>query len=178
MRVQLKWHLEAGSDIDMESDVFVKYLPELVEQGRVDEALIDAAVKRVLRLKFELGLFDDPYQYIDAEREKALILAPEHREAARDMARKSVVLLKNENQLLPLDKDIKSLAIIGPLGDNQFHMNGFWRGKGQAADVVTLLEGVKAKVSNNSVVRYAEGSGLETIGSRKVSCGCSTGKTI
>ena len=82
--------LEAGTDIDMESDVFVKYLPELVEQGRVDEALVDAAVKRVLRLKFELGLFDDPYQYIDPEREKALILAPEHREAARDMARKSV----------------------------------------------------------------------------------------
>lgn len=160
--------LEAGSDIDMESDVFVKYLPELVEQGRVDEALVDAAVKRVLRLKFELGLFDDPYQYVNPEREKALILAPEHREAARDMARKSVVLLKNENQLLPLDKDIKNLAIIGPLGDNQFHMNGFWRGKGQAEDVVTLLEGVKAKVSNNTVVRFAEGSGLETMDQEKL----------
>ena len=160
--------LEAGTDIDMESDVFVKYLPELVEQGRVDEALVDAAVKRVLRLKFELGLFDDPYQYINPEREKALILAPEHREAARDMARKSVVLLKNENQLLPLDKNIKNLAIIGPLGDNQFHMNGFWRGKGQAADVVTLLEGVKAKVSKSTIVRFAEGSGLETTDQEKL----------
>jgi beta-glucosidase len=160
--------IEAGTDIDMESDVFVKYLPVLVEQGRVDEALVDAAVKRVLRLKFELGLFDDPYQYINPEREKALILAPEHREAARDMARKSVVLLKNENQLLPLDKNIKNLAIIGPLGNNQFHMNGFWRGKGQAEDVVTLLDGVKAKVSNNTTVRFAEGSGLETTDHEKL----------
>jgi beta-glucosidase len=160
--------IEAGTDIDMESDVFVKYLPVLVEQGRVDEALVDAAVKRVLRLKFELGLFDDPYQYINPEREKALILAPEHREAARDMARKSVVLLKNENQLLPLDKNIKNLAIIGPLGNNQFHMNGFWRGKGQTEDVVTLLDGVKAKVSNNTTVRFAEGSGLETTDHEKL----------
>ena len=90
-------------------------------------------------------------------------MAPEHREAARDMARKSVVLLKNDNQLLPLDKNIKNLAIIGPLGDNQFHMNGFWRGKGLAKDVVTLLQGVKAKVSSKTKVRYAEGSGLESV---------------
>jgi beta-glucosidase len=153
--------LEAGSDIDMESDVFVNFLPQLVRDGRVDEAKIDEAVRRVLRMKHELGLFEDPYRYIDAEREQKLILATEHREAARDMARKSIVLLKNDNQLLPLDKNIKDIAIIGPLGDNQFHMNGFWRGKGQAEDVVTLLDGIKAKVSENTKVRFAEGSGLE-----------------
>ena len=154
--------LEAGSDIDMESDVFVNFLPQLVRDGRVDEAKVDEAVRRVLRMKHELGLFEDPYRYIDTEREQKLILAAEHREAARDMARKSVVLLKNDNQLLPLDKNIKNIAVIGPLGDNQFHMNGFWRGKGQAEDVVTLLDGIKAKVSENTKVRFAEGSGLES----------------
>ena len=160
--------LEAGSDIDMESDVFVNFLPQLVRDGRVDEAKIDEAVRRVLQMKFELGLFDNPYRYIDSEREKALILAPEHREAARDMARKSVVLLKNDDQLLPLDKNIKDIAVIGPLADNQFHMNGFWRGKGEAEDVVTLLDGIKAKVSSNSRVRYAEGSGLESVDKKQL----------
>ena len=160
--------LEAGSDIDMESDVFVNFLPQLVRDGRVDEAKIDEAVRRILQMKFELGLFDDPYRYIDSEREKALILAPEHREAARDMARKSVVLLKNDDQLLPLDKNIKDIAVIGPLADNQFHMNGFWRGKGEAEDVVTLLDGIKAKVSSNTRVRYAEGSGLESVDKKQL----------
>jgi len=155
--------LKAGSDIDMESDVFVQFLPQLVRDGRVEEAQLDAAVRRVLRLKYKLGLFDDPYKYIDADREQKLLLAPEHRQAARDMAKKSVVLLKNDDQLLPLDKNIKNIAVIGPLGDNQFHMNGFWRGKGQAEDVVTLLEGIKAKVSKNTNVRYAEGSALEAV---------------
>ena len=160
--------LEAGSDIDMESDVFVNFLPQLVRDGRVDEAQVDEAVRRVLRMKHELGLFEDPYRYIDAEREQKLILAAEHREAARDMARQSIVLLKNDNQLLPLDKNIKDIAVIGPLGDNQFHMNGFWRGKGQAEDVVTLLDGIKAKVSDNTRVRFAEGSGLESIDKKQL----------
>jgi beta-glucosidase len=160
--------LEAGSDIDMESDVFVNFLPQLVRDGRVDEAQVDEAVRRVLRMKHELGLFEDPYRYIDAEREQKLILAAEHREAARDMARKSIVLLKNDNQLLPLDKNIKDIAVIGPLGDNQFHMNGFWRGKGQAKDVVTLLDGIKAAVSENTRVRFAEGSGLGSIDKKQL----------
>ena len=160
--------LEAGSDIDMESDVFVNFLPQLVRDGRVDEAQVDEAVRRVLRLKYDLGLFDNPYKYTDAEREKNLILAPEHRAAARDMASKSIILLKNDNQLLPLDKTIKNIAVIGPLGDNQFHMNGFWRGKGQAEDVVTLLDGVKSAVSETTNVRYAEGSGLESVDQSKL----------
>jgi len=155
--------LEAGSDIDMESDVFIQFLPQLVRDGRISETQLNAAVTRVLRLKHDLGLFEDPYKYIDAQREQQLLLAPEHREAARDMARKSVVLLKNDNQLLPLSKDMKNIAVIGPLGNNQYHMNGFWRGKGQAEDVVTLLEGIKTKVSQGTNVRYAQGSGLENI---------------
>jgi len=160
--------LEAGSDVDMESDVFVQYLPKLVREGRVDKALLDAAVRRVLRMKFELGLFDDPYKYIDAEREKRLILAPEHRQAARDMARKSIVLLKNDGKLLPISKEIKNLAVIGPLANDQYHMNGFWRGKGQAQDVVTLLDGIKAKVSEQTKVRFTEGSDLEQRNHKKL----------
>ena len=160
--------LKAGSDIDMESDVMVQYLPKLVREGRVDEALVDAAVKRVLRLKFELGLFDDPYRYIDAEREKALILAPEHRSASRDMARKSVVLLKNDQKLLPINPDIKNLAVIGPLADDQYHMNGFWRGKGEAEDVVTLLQGIKSRAPEHMRVRYAQGSDLESLDKKQL----------
>ena len=160
--------LEAGSDIDMESDAMVKYLPQLVRTGRVDEALVDEAVRRVLRLKFELGLFDDPYRYIDAEREKQLILAPEHRQAARDMARKSIVLLKNDQRHLPIGKDIKNIAVIGPLADDQYHMNGFWRGKGQAEDVVTLLQGIKSRAPDHMRVRYAQGSNLETVDKKQL----------
>ena len=160
--------LEAGSDIDMESDAMVKYLPQLVRTGRVDEALVDEAVRRVLRLKFELGLFDDPYRYIDAEREKQLILAPEHRQAARDMARKSIVLLKNDQRHLPIGKDIKNIAVIGPLADDQYHMNGFWRGKGQAEDVVTLLQGIKSRTPDHMRVRYAQGSNLETVDKKQL----------
>lgn len=160
--------LEAGSDIDMESDAMVKYLPQLVRTGRVDEALVDEAVRRVLRLKFELGLFDDPYRYIDAEREKQLILAPEHRQAARDMARKSIVLLKNDQQHLPIGTDIKNIAVIGPLADDQYHMNGFWRGKGQAEDVVTLLQGIKSRAPDQMRVRYAQGSNLETVDKKQL----------
>jgi len=160
--------LEAGSDIDMESDAMVKYLPQLVRTGRVDEALVDEAVRRVLRLKFELGLFDDPYRYIDAEREKQLILAPEHRQAARDMARKSIVLLKNDQQHLPIGTDIKNIAVIGPLADDQYHMNGFWRGKGQAEDVVTLLQGIKSRAPDHMRVRYAQGSNLEAVDKKQL----------
>lgn len=160
--------LEAGSDIDMESDAMVKYLPQLVRTGRVDEALVDEAVRRVLRLKFELGLFDDPYRYIDAEREKQLILAPEHRQAARDMARKSIVLLKNDQRHLPIGKDIKNIAVIGPLADDQYHMNGFWRGKGQAEDVVTLLQGIKSRAPDHMRVHYAQGSNLEAVDKKQL----------
>ncbi|MFT5085598.1 MAG: beta-glucosidase [Lentisphaeria bacterium] len=164
--------LEAGSDIDMESNIFVQHLPKLVRDDKISEDILDQAVRRVLLLKLELGLLDDPYRYLDADREKRMLLAPEHLEAARDMARKSIVLLKNDKQndkqLLPLPKTGQTIAVIGPLADNQEHMNGFWKGDGRTEDAISLLTGIKAKLPASTKVLYAEGSGLEVSDSRKL----------
>jgi len=104
--------VKAGVDMDMQGEVYFKYLKQQVEDGLVDEKLIDAAVRRVLRVKFMLGLFDDPYRYCNEEREKRLIYAPEHLEAALDVAKKSMVLLKNENQGFAIEKGEKLPLLV------------------------------------------------------------------
>lgn len=106
--------IKAGVDMDMQGEVYFKYLKKQVEDGLVDEKLIDQSVRRVLKVKFMLGLFDDPYRYCNPESEKRYVYAPEHLEAALDVAKKSMVLLKNDNQVLPLSKGDK-LAVIGEL---------------------------------------------------------------
>ena len=111
--------ITAGSDMDMESRAYVAHLAALVKAGKVDAKLVDDAVRRVLRVKFALGLFDDPYRYSDAAREKQALADPAHAAAARDVARKSIVLLKNEGGLLPLDKAAKTIAVVGPAGRGQ-----------------------------------------------------------
>ena len=165
--------LTAGSDIDMEADVYSTQLPALVKNGEIDENLLDEAVRRVLTLKADLGLLDDPYRYLDEDREKNLIRHPDHIAAARDIARKSIVLLKNDpikngNKLLPLSPDLKFIAVIGPLADNQEHMNGFWKAQGQSKEVVTLLQGIKNRVSLQTKVRFSEGSNLESSNRKKL----------
>ncbi|MBL7775587.1 MAG: glycoside hydrolase family 3 C-terminal domain-containing protein, partial [Saprospiraceae bacterium] len=135
--------LNAGVDMDMQGGVYQRYLKASVEAGKVSVAQIDDAVRRILQVKFALGLFDDPYKFCNAEREKARILSPEHRAAARDVARKSVVLLKNEKQALPLAKTAR-LAVVGPLADNKSELIGNWSASGSANDCVSLLEGLKA----------------------------------
>ncbi len=152
--------VKAGSDMDMESDAYVNSLKELVEKGEIDEALIDDAARRILRVKFMLGLFDDPYKYCDEAREKELLGNAEHMAAARDVAKKSIVLLKNEKQLLPLKKDIKKLAVIGPMADEKDTPLGNWRSQAQAYSAVSLLEGIKNTVSENTQVLYTEGYNL------------------
>jgi beta-glucosidase len=153
--------MAAGSDMDMESRAYVAHLAGLVKSGKVDVKLVNDAVRRVLRVKYALGLFDDPYRYSDASRERAATLTPEHLAAARDMARKSIVLLKNDG-LLPLDKSVRSIAVIGPLADDKDSPLGNWRGQGAAGSAVSLLEGVKAAVSPATRVLYAEGATLVT----------------
>lgn len=118
---------EAGSDMDMESYLYVNKLAGLVKSGQVDEALIDDAVRRILRVKFELGLFDDPYRYCDQEREAEVIGSEAQEEVALDMARKSIVLLKNEGGLLPLEKTNQTIALIGDLAADQNSPLGSWR---------------------------------------------------
>jgi len=133
--------LNAGVDMDMQGAVYQRFLSQSLKEGKVSQAQIDEGVRRILRLKFELGLFEDPYKYCDAEREKQTLLAPANRAAAREVARKSIVLLKNERQALPLSKSQK-IVLIGPLGDNKSELNGNWNGAGNADDCVSLREGL------------------------------------
>ena len=135
--------MTAGSDIDMESDAYLDHLQSLVEDGSLDEKSIDDAVSRVLRLKFALGLFDDPYLRSSSEREKSIIGAARHHEHAREVARKSLVLLRNENDLLPLQKDQK-IALIGPLAADKDTPLGNWRARAKSNSAISVQEGLSA----------------------------------
>jgi beta-glucosidase len=153
--------ITAGSDMDMEARAYIGHLAALVKSGKVDVKLVDEAVRRVLRVKFALGLFDDPYRYSDAGREKTATLTAANLATARDVARRSIVLLKNDG-VLPIDKSVRSIAVIGPLADDKDAPLGNWRGQGAANSAVSLLEGVKAAVSPGTKVLYAEGAKLIT----------------
>ncbi len=148
--------IKAGSDMDMCSKSYLDFLPGLVKSGVVDEKLVDDAVRRILRIKFKLGLFDDPYRYCSPEREKEMLFAPAHVDHARDIARKSIVLLKNEDKLLPLSKKTHTIAVIGPLGDSQADLLSNWSAKGRPEEAVSLLTGIGKKVPDAKVI-YAKG---------------------
>lgn len=150
----------AGSDMDMEGRAYIQHLQSLVEAGVVDEKLIDEAVRRILRVKFKLGLFDDPYRYSDPEREQKVLLHPDHLKVARDVARKSIVLLKNEKNLLPLSKNLKRIAVIGPLAADKDSPLGNWRGSAVPNSAVSLLEGIREAVGPDTEVVYQEGVAL------------------
>ncbi|PWT91767.1 MAG: glycosyl hydrolase, partial [Blastocatellia bacterium] len=133
--------LSAGVDMEMVSRHFNQSGPDLLKQGRITEQEINEAVRRILRIKFRLGLFDKPY--VDESLEAKRILSAEHVAAAREIAARTFVLLKNENNLLPLNKNVSSIALIGPLGDSQNDVIGSWSGDGKGADAVSLLQGLK-----------------------------------
>ena len=152
--------IHAGSDMDMESYAYQAHLKQLVEEGKVDISLINDAARRILKLKFELGLFDDPYKYCDENREKELVYSMENQEFSREIAKKSIVLLKNENSLLPLSKNIKTIAVIGPLANDKDTPLGNWRAQGQHDSAVSLLEGIKNQISDETTVLYAKGCDL------------------
>ena len=151
----------AGSDMDMESYAYVAHLKALVEAGKVDIKLIDDAVKRILRVKFKLGLFDDPYRYCDAAREKALIYNPTHTAAALDVAKRSIVLLKNTyiqgsgRSLLPIDKNQQQIAVIGALANDKNSPLGGWRIGSDDNTAISVMEGLKKYTSN---LKYAKGA--------------------
>ena len=151
--------ITAGSDMDMESRSYTANLSKLVKEGKVSEALIDDAVKRILRKKFELGLFDDPFRFCNAQREKDAINNQQHRTLARDVAQKSIVLLKNQNDLLPLSKSYKTIAVIGPLAKSKDDMLGFWNVPWtDNSDVVSLYEGMEKKLGSGTKLLYAKGA--------------------
>ncbi|MBP0902892.1 beta-glucosidase BglX [Mariniflexile gromovii] len=148
----------AGSDMDMESYAYVDELANLVKEGRVQEALIDDAVKRILRVKFELGLFDDPYKYCNKETEKQVIGSQEIQDAVLDMAKKSIVLLKNENKLLPLKKEGQKIALIGALAADKTSPLGSWRLATKDSTAISVLEGMQDYTGN--ILTYAKGADL------------------
>jgi len=148
----------AGSDMDMEGQSYLPNLAKLVADKKVPVALIDDAVRRILRKKFELGLFDDPYRFSNEEREKQQLANPEHRVVAREMAEKSIVLLKNEKNLLPLSKSVKRIALIGPLAKSEEDMLGFWNvAWPDNSDVVSQYEGLQNKLGGGAQILYAKG---------------------
>ncbi len=154
--------LRAGVDIDMVSRIYVKDLPAAVKAGKLPVATVDESVRRVLRAKYRMGLFEDPYRYCNVEREKARTLTADSRAAAREMARKSLVLLDNTGNVLPLDKQkVKTLAVIGPLADLRRAMLGNWAGAGRDEDAITPLAGIRAAVGSGTKVLYVEGTSLE-----------------
>ena len=151
----------AGSDMDMESHLYVVELVKLVKEGKVKEALVDDAVRRILRVKFELGLFDDPYKYCDEKREKATLGSKANNEAVLNMAKKSIVLLKNEKGLLPLKKSGQKIALIGALANDKNSPLGSWRIASDDNTAVSVLEGMQQYKGN--VLTFEKGADL-TVG--------------
>ncbi len=153
--------LNAGVDMDMQGAVYHDYLLELIREGKVSEADVDEAVRRILTMKFELGLFDDPYRYSDPQREEDLVMTEEKLAFAQDFSRKAIVLLKNEADVLPLTDDVESIALIGPLADNQSELIGSWSAAGDYTKSVTLRQGIENRQGNRTRIHYAQGANID-----------------
>lgn len=156
--------ITAGSDMDMESNAYRNNLAELVKENKISIDVIDDAVRRILYKKFELGLFDDPFKFSNPERQKAALTNLEHTKAAREVASKSIVLLKNDKNILPLSKDTKTIAFIGPMVKPKRINHGFWAINLKDVDstyIVSQWEGLQRKVGKNTKLLYAKGCSVE-----------------
>jgi beta-glucosidase len=149
--------ITAGSDMDMESKAYHDELAAIVKKNPAMIKLVDDAVRRVLYKKFELGLFDDPYKFSNEAREQQVMHDPANLTAEREVAKKSIVLLKNQNELLPLQTDVKKIAIIGPLGKSKRDLLGGWTVSTDTVPVVSLFDGVKNAIGANAKLTYAKG---------------------
>jgi beta-glucosidase len=148
--------INAGSDMDMESSAYVEHLVQLVREGKVKESTLDEAVKRILRTKFVLGLFDNPYKYCNEEYEKTTVGKPEFHQQVLEMAKKSMVLLKNKDEILPLKKSGQKIALIGALAADKTSPLGSWRLAADDNTAVSVLEGLQAYKDNQ--LTYAKGA--------------------
>ncbi len=151
--------LKAGVDMDMVADGFLGTLKESLDEGKVTQQEIDQACRRILEAKYKLGLFDDPYRYCDVNRSKSEVFTPENRQAAREIAAQTFVLLKNDKQILPLQNK-KTIALVGPLADNRENMPGTWSVAGDFAKSVSLLDGLKNTVGTEANIIYAKGTNV------------------
>ena len=149
--------LNAGVDMDMQGGIYAGQLKRLLQQKKITQQQIDTAVYRVLAAKYDLGLFQDPFRYCDTTRARQEIMSPANLQAAREIAQRSIVLLKNETQLLPLKKQ-GTIALIGPLANSQRDMIGNWSAAGDASKAVTLMQGINNKVGSSVKVVYAPGA--------------------
>ena len=149
--------LKAGLDMDMVSEGYLNTLKKSLQAGKITQAQIDNACRKVLEAKYKLGLFDDPYSYCEPERFEKEIMTPENRQAAREFAAHSFVLLKNKDEVLPL-KNSRTVALVGPLADSKFNMLGTWSVSGDHSKSVTVLEGMKNAGGAN--ILYAKGANL------------------
>ena len=149
--------LNAGLDMDMTDGLYNVHIAKAVGEGKVSMQTIDASVRRILRAKYRLGLFDDPYRFLDAKRERREVRNEGMMKLTREAACKSMVLLQNDRQLLPLGRQHKKIALVGPLADDRNEPMGSWKAHGEAADVVTVLQGLRGKLGNEGDIRYARG---------------------
>lgn len=155
--------VQGGSDMDMESRVYMAELPKLVKEGKVNPKLIDDAAGRILTKKFEMGLFDDPYRFSNEKRQKEQTDNQENRKFGRAFGSKSIVLLKNQGNILPLSKTVKTVALIGPFGKETVANHGFWSiaFKDDNQRIVSQFEGIKNQLDKNSTLLYAKGCNVD-----------------
>jgi len=155
--------INAGCDIDMESNCYNRYLADLVKAKAVSEETLDNAVRNVLRLKYKLGLFDDPFKFSNAEREKKELANPDHKKSAKEIAEKSIVLLKNDHETLPLSAKQKNIALIGPLVKSKADMKGPWAIQWDTDDdLISFYEGMEARIPQKTSLLYAKGCDINT----------------
>lgn len=152
--------LSAGTDMDMVSEGFLNTLKKSVEENKISIAEIDLAVKRILTAKYQLGLFDDPYKYCNEERAKTEIFTKENKDFARKVSAESMVLLKNENETLPLKKS-GTIALIGPLANTAVNMAGTWSVATDQEKSITVLDGLKSVIGDKATINYAKGSNVD-----------------
>ena len=150
-----RYGLSAGVDMEMVSTTYRDHLPLLIHDKKISPSQVDDAVRRILRIKFELGLFENPY--VDESREARDLEKPESRKLAREIAGRSIVLLKNDTNILPLKKSLKSIAIIGPLANDAQSALGSWLGDGRSESVITPLAGIREKLSPTAKIRTVKG---------------------
>lgn len=158
LKAAAKTAILAGSDMDMMSSAYIKHLKSLVDQKQISQEIIDDAVLRVLGLKYDLGLFSDPYRYCDLEREKEHVLNSENRQIALDIAKESIVLLKNKNNMLPLKKSGLKIALVGALANDKDSPLGNWKANGPKNSAISILEGLSR--GNKNKLNFERGPRL------------------
>ena len=170
--IATKMAMDAGIDMDMTAECYIKNIPYLIKKGLISEKQVDNAVRQVLILKEKVGLFEDPYAYFNKEREQKELFSKANYAETKKIALKSMVLLKNENNVLPLKLGKQTIAIIGPLAKSQKDLMGWWSCKGDEKQVISIYDGIKERIGDKAVLKYAKGcdiDGFKIAGQNKIS---------